>query len=68
MGLPVLPNDAPWVDIHGAIDITGLAANAINSHLAKAGPKRNPIPQPTRVVGRLFWPRDELVAWAAREP
>ncbi|NKY60919.1 hypothetical protein [Nocardia flavorosea] len=63
-GLPVLDGDM-WADIAGATAITGLPAKTITSYLVRGKPKSNPFPQPSRFLGRNYWPVSVLTAWSA---
>lgn len=63
-GLPVLDGDM-WADIAGATAITGLPAKTITSYLVRGKPKSHPFPQPSRFLGRNYWPVSTLTAWAA---
>ena len=63
-GLPVLDGDM-WADIAGATAITGKPAKTITSYLVRGKPKSNPFPQPSRFLGRNYWPVSVLTAWAA---
>lgn len=62
-GLPVLDGDM-WADIAGATAITGKPAKTITSYLVRGKPKSNPFPQPSRFLGRNYWPVSVLTAWA----
>lgn len=63
-GLPVLDGDM-WADIAGATAITGLPAKTITSYLVRGKPKSHPFPQPSRFLGRNYWPVSVLTAWTA---
>ncbi|MEV6064895.1 hypothetical protein AB0L62_33260 [Nocardia asteroides] len=65
-GLPVLDGDM-WADIAGATAITGLPAKTINSYIVTGKPRRDPFPQPSRFLGRNYWPVSVLSAWAAQQ-
>lgn len=65
-GLPVLEGDM-WADIAGATAITGLPAKTINSYIVTGKPRSNPFPQPSRFLGRNYWPVSVLSTWAAQQ-
>lgn len=65
-GLPVLDGDM-WADIAGATAITGLPAKTINSYIVTGKPRRDPFPQPSRFLGRNYWPVSVLTSWAAQQ-
>ena len=66
-GLPELPGDSCWTDIAGAAALTGVPPRTITSWLTRGGPVRNPFPVPTRLLYRLYWPRDDVESWTQRE-
>lgn len=66
-GLPELPRGGCWVDIAGAAALTAVPPKTITSWLARGGPVRNPFPVPRRLLYRLYWPREQIAAWQARE-
>jgi predicted DNA-binding transcriptional regulator AlpA len=66
-GLPELADGDIWVDIAGATALTAMAPRTITGWLARGGPRRNPFPQPDRIMYRLYWPRSEIESWRARE-
>lgn len=63
LGLPELPGDGVWVDIAGAALVAGVRPNTISSWLARAEPRGNPFPAPTRILYRNYWPLDWVQNW-----
>lgn len=66
LGLPELPDGDCWVDIAGAAALTGVKPRTISAWLARRGPKRNPFPQPRRLLYRLYWRRTVIESWRDR--
>lgn len=66
-GLPELPDDDYWLDMAGAIALTGVRPKTITAWLARGGPVRNPFPVPQRLLYRLYWRGSDIAAWPARE-
>ncbi len=66
LGLPELPEGDVWCDIAGASALSGAPARTITSWLSRGGPKRNPFPQPGRILYRLYWPSKAVREWAGR--
>lgn len=66
-GLPELSDGDVWVDIAGAVMVTGAAERTISSWLARGGPKRAPFPPGRRLLYRLYWPMSVLEEWAREQ-
>jgi len=66
-GLEELPDGDCWVDIAGAAALTGIKPKTITSWRTRRGPARNPFPVPRRMLYRLYWPRQEIMNWKARQ-
>jgi hypothetical protein len=65
LGLPDLPDGDVWVDIAGAVMVTGVAQRTISSWLSRGGPRDAPFPAGHRFLYRLYWPLSTLQAWVA---
>jgi hypothetical protein len=63
LGLPELPGRQAWVDMAGACAITRHPEGTITSWVARSGPKWCPLPTPSRVLYRLYWPEKQLREW-----
>ena len=68
LGLPELERDDVWVDTAGAATLLRVSPKTLSSWLARHGPKSAPLPQPTRILYRLYWRRSDLAAWSERRP
>lgn len=63
LGLPELGDGDVWVDMAGAVVVTGAEQRTISAWLARGKPVANPFPAPVRLLYRLYWPLSTLDAW-----
>lgn len=68
LGLPELDDGDVWVDSAAAAVLLHVSPSTLTSWIARRGPKAQPLPQPTRVLYRLYWRRSDLTSWSARRP
>lgn len=66
LGFPELPDNDAWCDIAGAAAIAGVPPKTITGWLARRGPKADPFPRPDRILYRLYWSCDAVLAWRCR--